>query len=140
MQKLKTLFKKQMIIIQTNYEQYVNKFKIFVSLYKIDDMIYFNTKNIITRKSCFKLNHKNIDLYWIVRMMNLIFIKLNFFFDIKNLHSIFYIHLLSSIFKNFFHSNHIERSLSTIFIDAKKIKNQKPKRYLILNTRIDSKN
>ena len=48
MQELKSLFKEQMIMTQTNYEQYVNKFRVFASLYKVDDMIYFNTKKIIT--------------------------------------------------------------------------------------------
>ena len=140
MQELKSLLKKQMIIIQANYEQYVNKFRVSASLYKVDDMIYLNTKNIVTRRSCLKLNYKNIDSYRIVKIMNSIFVKLNFSFDIQNLHSIFHVHLLSSIFKNFSHSNHIKRSSSTIFIDAKKIKNEKSKRYLILNTTIVLKN
>ena len=137
MQKLKSLLKEQMIMIQTNYEQYVNKFKVFVSLYKIDDMIYFNTKNIITRRFCLKLNHKNIDSHWIVKMMNSIFVKLNFLFDIQDLYSIFHVHLLSSIFKKFFHSNYIKRSLSTIFIDAKK--NQKWKIETIFNFKYDDR-
>ena len=96
MKKLKSLLKKQMIITQIDYKQYVNKSKILVFVYKVENMIYFNIENIITRKLCLKLNYKNIDFYKIIKMFDSISIKLQLSSNIQNFHFVFHVHLLSS--------------------------------------------
>ena len=119
MKKLESLLKKQMIITQIDYEQYVNKIKTFALIYKVDDMIYFNIENIMTRKLCFKLNYKNIDFYKVIKILDSISIKLKLLSNIQNFHFVFHVHLLSLAFKDFSHLDHIQSSSSFIFIDEK---------------------
>ena len=82
MKKFESLLKKQMIMTQVDYEQYINKIKTFVLVYKVDDMIYFNIENTMTRRFCFKLNHKNIDFYKVIKILDSISIKLKFLSNI----------------------------------------------------------
>ena len=96
MKKLKSLLKEQMIMTQVDYEQYVNKSKVFVFVYKVENITYFNIENIITRKFCLKLNHKNIDFYKIIKVFDSISIKLQFSSNIQNFHFVFHVVLLSS--------------------------------------------
>ena len=131
MKKLKLLLKKQMIMTQIDYEQYVNKSKTFVFVYKIENMIYFYIENIINRKFCLKLNHKNIDFYKIIKVFNSISIKLQLSSNIQNFHFVFYVHLLSLIFQNLFFLNYIQSFSSFVVIDEKKT-NKKRKKLSIL--------
>ena len=119
MKKFESLLKKQMIMTQIDYEQYVNKIKTFAFMYKVDDMIYFNIENIMIRKFCFKLNHKNIDLYKVIKILDSISIKLKFFSNIQNFHFVFHVHLLFLASKNSSHFDHIQSLSSFIFIDEK---------------------
>ena len=118
MQELETLLRKQMIMIQVDYEQYVNKSRASASLYKADDMIYLSIENIVTRRSCVKLDHKNIDSYRIIKMIDSASAKLNLSSNIQDLHSVFHVHLLSSTSRDLFHSEHVKSSSSSVFTDV----------------------
>ena len=102
MKKLKLLLKKQMIMTQVDYEQYVNRSKAFVFVYKVENIIYFNIENIVTRKLYLKLNHKNIDLYKIIKVFDSISIQLQLSSNIQNFHFMFHVHLLLSTSQNLF--------------------------------------
>ena len=106
-------------------------------MYKVDDMIYFNIENIMTRKFCFKLNHKNINLCKVIKILDSISIKLKFLSNIQNFHFVFHVHLLSLAFKNSSHFNHIQSSSSSIFIDEENNNEWEMKK--IVNSRYDRK-
>ena len=73
----------------------------------------------MTRKFCFKLNHKNINFYKVIKILDLISIKLKFLSNIQDYYFVFHVHLLSFAFKNFSHFDHIQFFSSSIFIDEK---------------------
>ena len=137
MKKLESLLKEQMTMTQVDYEQYVNKIKTFVFMYKVDDMIYLNIENIVTRRFCFKLNHKNIDFYKVIKILDSISIKLKLLSNIQDFHFVFHVHLLSFASKNSSHFDHIQSSSSSIFIDEKDNDEWEMKK--IVNSRYDRK-
>jgi len=71
--------------------KFANRNCIAISKFKVDNKIILNTRNIAIAKLSKSLEHKNIDFYKIVKVINNYVYELKLFKSIKLIYFIFYL-------------------------------------------------
>ena len=64
------VFKKQMVFVQILYENFANKYKQNVPNYVVNDEIWFDTRNMHTKRPNKKLSDKSDGPFLITKMIN----------------------------------------------------------------------
>jgi hypothetical protein len=110
--------KKKLANAQDIQKKHANQKKILSSKYKFEDMIWLFIKNIKTKRSFKKLNHKWIESYKVIKVIkNACQLKLS---QSMKIHDTFHISLLRKVATNFFIEQIQFSSFSIMMNDEKK--------------------
>ena len=112
------------------FKKYVNKKRKKGPQLKEKNKVYFLTKNLTTKKSTKKLNHTNIESFFIKIVKKSVSYKLNLSKNTR-IYSIFYINILKSVDLNTFIQKdfHFEDSENEYIVQE--ILNEKDQQYLV---------
>ena len=102
---------------QIKQVKFVNRHREKISEYKIEDMIWLSTKNIIIERKFKKLDYKMIDSYRVSKALEVSY-KLDFS-DSMKIHDVFYISLLRSAVKDSLSEQILDLS-SSVIVDNEK--------------------
>ena len=87
---LRKYLRQKLIWAQVKQTKYVNNYRSFVSKLKIDDKVFFNIRNLSIARSNRSLNHKNVNFYKIVRVINNAVYELKLLDVMKDIWSMFH--------------------------------------------------
>ena len=83
-------FRQKLVWAQVKQAKYVNNYRSFVSKLKVDDKILLNIRNLSITRSSRSLNHKNVDSFEIVRVINNVVYELKLSDFMKDTWSVFH--------------------------------------------------
>ena len=107
---LRKYFWQKLTWTQVKQAEYVNNHRSFASKLKIDDKVFLDICNLNIARSSRSLNHKNVDFYEIVRVINNVVYELKLLDVMKNIWSIFHLWLLHLNKSNFLSDQRRESS------------------------------